>query len=160
VRHEIRTLNKDLPVFDVKTMRERLRDSTARMRFSATLLGAFAAIALILAAVGIYGVMSYAVTQRTREIGIRVALGAAPGDVLALVIQRGLALTLAGIGIGLVAALASTRVLQTLLYEVKPGDPATYAIYAVALTGVALLASFVPARRATQVDPLIALRTE
>ncbi|HYM11656.1 MAG TPA: ABC transporter permease, partial [Bryobacterales bacterium] len=159
-RREIRAFNKDLPVYDIKSMRERISDSTARMRFSATLLGAFAAIALILAAVGIYGVMSYAVTQRTREIGIRIALGAAPGDVLLLVVQRGLALTLAGIGIGLVAALAATRVLQTLLYEVRPSDPATYAIYAVALAAVALTASFVPARRATRVDPLIALRAE
>jgi putative ABC transport system permease protein len=160
VRETVRSLNKDLPVFDIKSMHERISDSTSRARFSAALLAIFAGVALVLAAVGIYGVMSYAVTQRTREIGIRIALGAQPGNVLSLVLFRGLMLTLIGIAIGVVAALASTRVLTTLLYEVKPTDPATYVIIAAVLGAVALLATYIPARRATVVDPLTALREE
>ena len=160
VRREVSALNKNLPVYDIKSMRDRIGEATSRARFSATLLGVFASIALVLAALGIYGVMSYAVNQRTREIGIRLALGAQPGDVLGPVVGRGLILTVIGIAIGLVAALASTRVLTTLLYEVKPSDPATYAVIAVVLGAVALLASYIPARRATRVDPLTALRAE
>jgi putative ABC transport system permease protein len=159
VGREVHSLNKDLPVFDVKTMNERMRDSTARARFSAILLAVFAAIALVLAAVGIYGVMSYLVTQRTHEIGIRIALGARPADVLTLVVRRGAALALAGISIGVAGALVSTRVLATLLYEVKPGDPGTYATIAVVLAATALLASYIPARRASSVDPSSALRS-
>jgi len=160
VRREVRTLHKDFPVFDIQTLRGRLGQATARTRFSATLLAVFASIALVLAAVGIYGVMSYAVTQRTREIGIRIALGARPGDVLALVVRRGLLLALAGIAIGLAAALVSTRVLATLLYEVTPGDPLTYVAITLLLGAVALLATYIPARRATRVDVLSALRAE
>ncbi len=160
VEREVRTLNRDLPVFDVKTMHERIRDATARARFSAILLAVFAGIALALAAIGVYGVMSYLVTQRTREIGIRIALGAASADVLALVVRRGAALALAGIGIGVAAALAATRVLATLLYEVKPGDTATYVEIAATLMAVVLVASYIPARRASAVDPSLALRAE
>jgi putative ABC transport system permease protein len=140
-------------------MAERIRDSTARARFNAILLTIFAAIAMVLAAVGIYGVMSYLVTQRTHEIGIRIALGAGSADVLSLVVRRGAFLALAGIAIGTVGALVSTRVLATLLYEVKPGDPATYATIAIVLAGVALVASYIPARRASSVDPSSALRS-
>jgi putative ABC transport system permease protein len=160
VRREVSALNKDLPVYDIRSMRDRIGEATSRARFSASLLGIFASIALVLAALGIYGVMSYAVNQRTREIGIRIALGAQPGDVLGPVVGRGLILTMIGIAIGVVAALASTRVLTTLLYEVKPSDPATYAVIAAVLGAVALLASYIPARRATLVDPLTALRAE
>lgn len=159
IESEVHALNRDLPVYDVKTMSERIRDSTARARFSATLLGIFAAIALVLAAVGIYGVMSYLVTQRTHEIGIRIALGARSSDVLGLVVRRGAALAVAGIVIGVAGALASTRVLATLLYEVKPGDPGTYVTIAVMLAAVALVASYVPARRASSVDASSALRS-
>ncbi len=159
VEREVHALNKDLPVFDVKTMNERIRDATARARFSATLLAVFAAIALVLAAVGIYGVMSYLVTQRTHEIGIRIALGARSADVLSLVVRRGALLALAGIAIGVAGALASTRVLATLLYEVKPGDPGTYIMIALVLAVVALAASYIPARRAGSVDPSSALRS-
>jgi putative ABC transport system permease protein len=160
IRGEVRTLDRNLPLYDVKTMRERIGDSTAKVRFSTILLGVFASIALILAAVGIYGVMAYAVTQRTREIGIRIALGAEPRNVLVLIMRRACALTLIGIFIGTLAAFVSTRVLESLLYEVKPGDPATFAILAAVLGVVALLASYIPARRATRVDPMVALRFE
>jgi len=160
VEREVHALDKNLPVYDVKTMNERIRDATSRARFSAVLLAVFAAIALVLAAVGIYGVMSYLVTQRTREIGIRIALGAGSADVLSLVVRRGATLALAGIAIGVAGALASTRVLATLLYEVKPGDPSTYITIAAVLAAVALLASYIPARRASSVDPSSALRAE
>jgi predicted permease len=160
IRNEVRALDKNLPVYDVKTMHERIGDATARARFSTILLGIFASIALILAAVGIYGVMAYAVTQRTREIGIRIALGAEPRNVVILVMRRAFALTVAGILIGTAAAFMATRVLESLLYEVKPGDPATFAILAAVLGMVALLASYIPARRATRVDPMVALRFE
>jgi putative ABC transport system permease protein len=160
VRQAAKSLNKDLPLYDIKTMNERISDATARARFSAILLAVFAGIALVLATVGIYGVMSYLVTQRTREIGIRIALGARSADVLWLVARRGTALALAGITLGVGGALASTRVLATLLYEVKPGDPKTYIVIGFALASVALLASYIPARRATWVDPSTALRTD
>jgi putative ABC transport system permease protein len=160
IQNEIHALNRDLPLYDVKTMDERIRDATAKARFSAVLLALFAAIAIALAAVGIYGVMSYLVTQRTREIGIRIALGATSAEVLGLVVRRGAALAFAGIVIGVAAALFVTRVLVTLLYEVKPGDPATYVQIAAVLAAVAIIAAYLPARRASAVDPASALRAE
>jgi len=137
-----------------------LADSIAAKRFSMTLLAAFAGIALLLAAVGIYGVLSYLVGQRTREIGVRMALGAQPVDVLRMVLADGARMTLAGICIGLVAALGLTRLMSSMLFGVKPTDPLTFAAVAVVLGAIALLACLVPAQRAMRVDPMVALRYE
>jgi putative ABC transport system permease protein len=160
VRGEIFTLNKDQSVFNVRTMGQMLSQSVAARRFSMVLLSVFAALALALAAIGIYGVMSYAVAQRTREIGIRMALGAETGDVLKLVAREGLKLAAIGMAIGLAGAFALTRLMITLLFGVAPTDALTYTVVSLALISVSLLACYVPARRATKVDPLVALRYE
>jgi putative ABC transport system permease protein len=160
VRSEIWAIDKELPVSDVKTMDELLSGSVAQPRFYALLLATFAVVALLLATVGLYGVMSYAVNQRTHEIGVRMALGASPRDVLSLTINHGMRLALIGIGIGLGGALALTRLMKTLLFGVSATDPLTFTVTALLLTFVALLACWIPARRATKVDPLIALRCE
>ena len=160
IRREALALNRDLPLWDIRTMDERISQASSKARFSAVLLVVFSGIALCLAAVGIYGVMSYLVTQRTREIGIRMALGARRADVLALVVRRGSILVIAGIGLGLAGALAATRALSTLLYEVRPDDPATYLEISAILACVALLACYIPAHRASRVDPAGALRAE
>ena len=160
VREAVRTIDKDQPVDKVTTMTSVVSASFVGRSFYMQLLGTFAALAFILASVGIYGVVSYSVAQRTREIGIRVALGARRRDVLGLVLKEALRLTAFGVGLGLVGAFAATRVLRSLLFEVKPTDPATFICLSVLLTLVALLASYIPARRATKVDPLVALRYE
>jgi putative ABC transport system permease protein len=144
----------------VMTMEQRLANTTTSRRLNTALLGSFAGVALVLAVVGIYGVMSYAVTQRRREIGVRMALGAQKSDVLGLIMHGGLRLTLLGIVLGLAGAFAVTRYLSNLLYSVKVTDPVTFLGVAVALTGVALLACWIPARRAARVDPMVALRVE
>ena len=158
IREAVRAIDKDQPVDKLTTMSAVVSTSIAARRFYMQLLGMFAALAFVLAAVGVYGVVSYSIAQRTREIGIRVALGAQRRDVLRLVLREALSLTVVGVALGLAGAFAATRVLRTLLFEVKPTDPATFICLSVSLTIVALLASYIPARRATKVDPLIALR--
>ncbi len=160
VRKTVWEIDKDQPVSNIRTMEDILLDSIARQRFSMLLLAIFAGVALILAAVGIYGVMSYSVAQRTHEIGIRMALGAQTGTVLRLAVGYGLKLVVAGIVIGLIAAFALTRVMATLLFGVTATDPATFTLISLLLICVAAIASYIPARRATKVDPIIALRYE
>jgi putative ABC transport system permease protein len=159
-RSQILAVEPNQPVFNVRTMRELVAESIASRRFSMFLLLVFALVALVLAAVGLYGVMAYSVTQRTHEIGIRMALGAQATDVLRMILRQGLLLVLTGIGLGLVAAFALTRVLTSLLYGVSATDPLTFACISLLLVVVALLACYIPARRATKVDPMIALRYE
>ncbi len=159
-RNVIQTLDPEQPVSDVRTMESLLSRSLAKARFNTVLLTVFACVAMLLAAVGIYGVMAYAVSQRTNEIGIRMALGARSLNVLYLVIRQGMSLALIGVTIGLAASLALTRLLKNLLFGVSATDPLTFAIIALLLTFVALLACYIPARRATRVDPIAALRHE
>ena len=160
VRGQVSDLNKDQAVFNVRTMEQAVAQSVAPRRFSMLLLAVFAVVALALASLGIYGLMSYAVAQRTREIGVRVALGAQSGNVLRLVIGQGMKLALAGVALGLVASVALTQTIKSLLFSVSATDPATFTVIALLLALIALLACYVPARRATKVDPMIALRYE
>ncbi|MET0623131.1 MAG: ABC transporter permease [Pyrinomonadaceae bacterium] len=160
VRREVAAVDPEQPVANVRTMEERLAESVAQRRFNMTLLGVFACVALVLAGVGVYGVMAYAVARRTHEIGIRVALGAQRGDVVRLVLRQGMWLALAGVGAGLAGAYAVTRLMSGLLYGVSPTDPLTFVGVALLLAAVGLLACLVPARRATKVDPMTALRYE
>jgi ABC-type antimicrobial peptide transport system permease subunit len=153
-------VDKDLPVSDIATMNQIISETISQRRFSLVLLSLFAMIALLLAAIGIHGVMTYWVTQRTREIGIRIALGAKPYDVVKMVIGQGMSLTLIGVAIGLAAALTLTRIMKSLLFSVSATDPATFALIALLLVGVALIASYLPARRATRVDPIAVLKSE
>ncbi len=160
IRNQVSAIDPNEPISQVVTMDERLSNSVAGRRFQMLLLGVFAAVGLVIATVGIYGVISYAVSQRTHEIGIRIALGAQVGDVLKMVVRWAMSLALIGVALGLAAALALTRVMKNLLFEVSATDPATFALIALLLVGVALVASYIPARRATKVDPLLALRQE
>ena len=159
-RAKVREIDRDVPISNVNTMEELVAQSVAQRRFGMFLLGAFAVLALVLAAIGIYGVVSYSVTQRTQEIGVRMALGANAVDVLKMVLRNGMSLALIGVGLGLAGAFALTRLMARLLFEVTPTDVTTFALVSVALTAVALLACYLPARRAMNVDPLEALRDE
>jgi putative ABC transport system permease protein len=160
VRSKVAEVDPDAAISEIAPMDALLDNSVAERRFSALLLGAFSTLALILAAIGIYGVMSYVVTQRTREIGVRMALGARSNDVLRLVIGQGMVLTLIGVAIGLIAAFGLTRLMKNLLFGVGAADPLTFASVALLLVLIALLACWIPARRATKVDPMVALRYE
>ncbi|MCM3901970.1 MAG: ABC transporter permease [Pyrinomonadaceae bacterium] len=160
LRAAVTSMDKSLPVYALKPMTEYLRDSLARRRFNMVLLSGFSGLALVLAAIGIYGVISYGVAQRTREMGIRMALGAQSRDVLKLIIRQAMLLTLGGVAIGLLASFALTRLMKSLLFSVSVTDPLTFAVIALLLTLIALLACLIPARRATKVDPLVALRYE
>jgi predicted permease len=159
VRRKARATSPDVPV-KFTTLETLLSENVAAPRFRTLLLGIFAGLAMCLAMAGVYGVMAYVVGQRSNEIGLRMALGASPGRVMGLVLGQGLALAGIGLAIGLAGAVAATRLLTRMLFEVKPGDPMTYAGVVVLLGVVALAASYIPARRATKVDPLVALRQE
>ena len=160
IRREIQAVDPDLPVFGVRSLRSRISDALAARRFAMQVLGFFAATALLLAAIGIYGVMAYFVSQRVGEIGVRMALGAQRSDVLKLVVRQGMSLALAGVVAGFVASLGLARLISGLLFGVNPNDPLTLALFTLLLAGVALLANYVPARRAAMVDPMVALRYE
>jgi putative ABC transport system permease protein len=160
LRSALAEIDPNQPLVNVRTMEDNMAATVAQPRFRTWLIGIFAAVALILATVGVYGVMSYTVTQRTSEIGIRVTLGAQRDDVFRIIVGEGLRLALAGVAAGLVAALALTRVLQSFLYGVSAYDPITFGSVACLLTLVAVAACYIPARRATRVDPIIALRYE
>jgi putative ABC transport system permease protein len=160
IRGEVLALDREQPIARVQTLEKIVAGSVAQQRFAMILMGSFALVAFVLAAVGLYGVMSYSVAQRTHEIGIRMALGAKQSDVLKMVVGQGATLTLAGVAIGLGAAFAVTRLMTSLLFEVTATDPLTFSVIAVLLAAVALAASLIPARRATKVDPMIALRYE
>ncbi len=160
IRREIQAVDGQMPVSKFKTMEQLHAVSTARQNFNMLLLTIFAGIALLLAAIGLYGLMSYSVEQRKQEIGIRLALGAEHRDVSSMIVRQGMLLAGSGVVIGLAAAFGLTRLIQSLLYGVKPWDPVTFGGVAVVLSAVALLASYIPARRAMRVDPVIALRYE
>jgi putative ABC transport system permease protein len=160
VRRQVADIDPEQPIYNVRTMDEIRAQSVAPERLNLTLLSIFAGIALLLAVVGIYGVMSYTVTQRTHEIGIRMAIGAQPRDVFKMVIGQGMTLALIGVALGLVSAFGLTRLMATMLFGIEPTDPATFGSIALLLTGVALVACYIPGRRATKVDPVVSLRYE
>jgi predicted permease len=159
-RQQITSLDRNLPIYHVKTLDQYFADSVARPRFNSFLLGSFAALALLLACLGVYGVVSYAVVQRTHEIGIRMALGADGGNVVRVILSRGILLALAGVVIGLAGSFALAHLLSSMLFGVRVNDPTTFALVPLALFGVAALASYIPARRAAKVNPMVALRNE
>jgi putative ABC transport system permease protein len=156
----VETLDKNLPVYNVRTFTDLVAQSIYQERLIATLSSFFGLLALLLASLGLYGVMAYSVARRTREIGIRLALGAQKSDILKLVVRHGMGLALAGIGLGIAAAWALTRVLANMLYDISVTDPLTFVSIPLVLAGVALMACYLPARRATKVDPMVALRSE
>ena len=160
VRDAVASVDPALEPANFRTMNDLVSESVAQPRFNTTLLAAFAALALLLAAIGIYAVIAYSVTQRTREIGVRLALGARKGDVIRLVLRQGMTPALAGAALGLAGAWAMTRLISGLLFEVNATDPATFAAVTLLLLAIALLACWIPARRAAKVDPMIALRCE
>jgi ABC-type antimicrobial peptide transport system permease subunit len=157
IRHEIQSIDPGLPVFNVVSMHDILDRSLASRRFSADLVGAFAGLAVLLASIGIYGLLAYMVSQRSREIGIRMALGARRDDILRMFLRKGVVLAGLGIVAGLVFSAATASMMASLLYGVRPHDPAVFLIVPLLLFAIAVLASYLPARRATMVDPIIAL---
>jgi len=160
IAQQIRALDPGLPLYNVRTMEHRVDESLARRRFSMLMLTLFACLALGLAAIGIYGVIAFLVSQSTREVGIRMALGATPREILMLIVRQGLLVAALGVGIGLCGAFILTRFMTTLLYGVRATDPLTFGAIGLMLGGIALLASYVPARRAARIDPMISLRSE
>jgi predicted lysophospholipase L1 biosynthesis ABC-type transport system permease subunit len=160
VRDAIWSIDPDLPIANIETMQGRVADSTLNSRFTMTLLVLSSSIALFLGAIGLYGTISYIVSQRTREIGVRMALGAAESDVAGMVLRQGTTVAIGGLVVGVLAALGLSRVLDSLLFEVSATDPVTYVAMAVLLLAVALAASYIPARRAARLDPLEGLRAE
>ncbi len=160
IRSVVASIDRNQPMSDISTMDQLVQDSVGSRRVTLILLGLFSVLALVLAAIGIYGVISYSVAQRTQEIGIRMALGAARGDVLKMILLQGVRIAAAGIAIGMIASFVLTRYLETLLFQVSPGDPATFGAVAAVLAAVALLACYIPARRTLRVDPMTALRYE
>jgi predicted permease len=160
IRREVQAVDPTIPVFGIQTMDEIVAKSMAARRFALEILGIFAIVAFLLACVGIYGVMAYAISQRTGEIGLRMALGARRGDILRVVLNEAALIVMAGVGAGLLGSLLLTRFLQTLLFDIKPTDPLTFGALTILLVGVALLASFIPARKASRIEPLMALRHE
>jgi putative ABC transport system permease protein len=160
VRREVLAVDQDQPVYQIQSMQDLVSKSIAQPRFYSTTLGVFAILALILAGVGVYAVMSYSVTQRTHEIGVRMAMGAERRDVIKLILKEGLLLVVIGMSIGLAGALALTRIVASLLFGVSPNDVITFALIALLLILIALLACYIPARRATRIEPMVALRYE
>ena len=160
VRSAIRAVDKDQPIFDVGPMEDLVSESISQPRFNMILLSIFAGLALVLAMTGIYAMISHWASQRAHEIGVRMALGARPLDVLKLVMGQGMFLTLMGVTVGLFGAFGVTRLLSSLLYGVTPADPLTFILVSVLLTAIALVACYIPARRAMRVDPMVALRWE
>jgi putative ABC transport system permease protein len=160
LRRTVAEVDPEVAVFDIETMQARLDQTVNSERFWMRALGIFATLALVLAVIGIYGVVSYAVGQRTHEIGVRMALGAQRTDVLGMVIRQGMVTTVVGVIVGVLGAVAATRLISSQLYGVEATDPATFVTVSLVLVGISVLASYVPARRATRVDPLIALRSE
>jgi putative ABC transport system permease protein len=160
VRQAVHALDPTLPLSEVGTIEDRWAEIVSVPRFLALLLSLFAALAVTLAAIGIYGVMAYAVTRRTHEIGVRMALGAKPGDVVRLLVKQGLVQIVVGVIVGLVAAIALTRSMAGLLFGIAPNDPATFVAVAALLGAIGLLAAWIPARRATRIDPVSALRAD
>jgi putative ABC transport system permease protein len=160
VRNEVLAVDRDQPVYDIKSMQQVIRDSSAKQSFSMLLLTIFAVLALCLAMIGVYGVVASSITQRTREIGIRMALGAQQRDILKLFLKNGIFIVLIGIALGLAASFAVTRIMSSLLYQIKSTDPATFLLAILALLVISILAIYIPARRAAKLEPMVALREE
>ena len=160
IRKLVSSIDRNVPVYQLQTLQQALFDSIAPRRFNMFLLGTFAGTALLLALVGVYGVIAYSVVQRTREIGIRMALGAERGEIISMVLRQGMKMAVAGIAVGILAALALTRLMASMLYDVKSNDPTTFFIVALLLALTALVACFLPALKAARVDPMVALRYE
>ncbi len=160
LRSALRDADPQLPMYELRTLADVVAEGTAERRLSVTLIGVFGALALVLAAVGIYGVMSYAVTQRTQEIGVRMALGAEQDQILKMVLRHGTTLATLGVGIGLVTAFGLAQFVKALLFNTSAADPPTFSIVPLLLLSVAAVACYLPARRATRVDPIVALRLE